>query len=108
MDGIMKQTALGEPLNRQTPSAKVPLLRQPLAALRLGRRRVKGLRQHYNLIIETHNNLLLGWAEASYVSFPLVDILRFSCKVLAWGHISMRAYNSLVNWTARRSRTALS
>jgi len=104
----MKQTALGEPLNRQTPSAKVPLLRQPLAALRLGRRRVKGLRQHYNLIIETHNNLLLGWAEASYVSFPLVDILRFSCKVLAWGHISMRAYNSLVNWTARRSRTALS
>jgi hypothetical protein len=79
MDGIMKQTALGEPLNRQTPSAKVPLLRQPLAALRLGRR-VKGLRQHYNLIIETHNNLLLGWAEASYVSFPLVDILRFHVK----------------------------
>jgi hypothetical protein len=75
MDGIMKQTALGEPLNRQTPSAKVPLLRQPLAALRLGRR-VKGLRQHYNLIVETQSNVPFGWAEASYVCLPLVDILK--------------------------------
>ena len=78
MDGIPKQTVLGEPLIDR-PLQQGPLLRQPLAAPRLGRR-VKGLRQHYNLIVETYNNLLFGWAEASYDSFLLVDILRFHVK----------------------------
>jgi len=105
MGGIPKQTVLGEPLIDR-PLQQGPLLRQPLAAPRLGRS-VKGLRQHYNLIVETQSNVPFGWAEASYVCLPLVDILKLYAKCQQGSYLYEQSPHSLAIWTARRSRTAL-
>ncbi|MFP3319135.1 MAG: glycosyltransferase family 4 protein [Acidilobus sp.] len=99
MNGIPRPTVLGEPpINRLFSRAL--LLRRLLAAPYLGRR-IRKLRHRYDLIVETQSNVPFRWADATYLHFPLVDILKFYLEHQYRLRLYERAYNSLVIWMAR-------
>ncbi len=80
---------------------KAQLLRAILATWRLGKS-VERLRPRYDLIIETQSNVPVGWADASYVHFPLAELPTYYINI---EHLKLnlreRAYNSLLAWIAR-------
>jgi len=94
MNGIPRPTVLGEPpINRLF--SRTLLLRRLLAAPYLGRR-IRKLRHRYDLIIETQSNVPFRWADATYLHFPLVDILKSYLEHQYRLRLYERAYNSLV------------
>jgi glycosyltransferase involved in cell wall biosynthesis len=70
-------------------------LRSLLAASLL-RGPIRELRSRYDLIIETQSNVPVGWADASYVHFPLAGLLNFYDKNQYRLRLYERAYNALV------------
>jgi glycosyltransferase involved in cell wall biosynthesis len=99
MNGIPRPTVLGEPpINRLFSRAL--LLRRLLAAPYLGRR-IRKLRHRYDLIIETQSNVPFRWADATYLHFPLVDILKFYLEHQYRLRLYEMAYNSLAIWMAK-------
>jgi len=99
MNGIPRPTVLGEPpINRLFSRAL--LLRRLLAAPYLGRL-IRKLRHRYDLIIETQSNVPFRWADATYLHFPLVDMLKFYLEHQYRLRLYERAYNSLAIWMAR-------
>jgi glycosyltransferase involved in cell wall biosynthesis len=99
MNGIPRPIVLGEPLINRLFSRAL-LLRRLLAAPYLGRR-IRKLRHRYDLIIETGSSIPLKWADASYVHFPPVDILKFYLEHQYRLRLYERAYDLLVGWMAR-------
>ncbi|MFP3287415.1 MAG: glycosyltransferase family 4 protein [Acidilobus sp.] len=99
MNGIPRPIVLGEPpINRLFSRAL--LLRRLLAPPYLGRR-IRKLRYRYDLIIDTQSNVPFRWADASYVHFPLVYLLKSYLEHQYSLRLYERAYNSLAIWTAR-------
>ncbi|MFP3287728.1 MAG: glycosyltransferase family 4 protein, partial [Acidilobus sp.] len=99
MNGIPRPTVLGEPpISR--PFSRALLLRRLLVAPYLGRR-IRKLRHRYDLIIETQSNVPFRWADATYLHFPLVDILKYYLEHQYGLRLYERAYNSLAIWMAR-------
>ncbi|MFP3319846.1 MAG: glycosyltransferase family 4 protein [Acidilobus sp.] len=99
MNGIPRPTVLGEPpINRLFSRAL--LLRRLLAPPYLGRR-IRKLRYRYDLIIDTQSNVPFRWADASYVHFPLVYMLKSYLEHQYRLRLYERAYNSFVIWMAR-------
>ncbi len=102
MDDIPRPTVLGEPLIELIDRLfnRALQLRLLLTASYLGKH-AKKLRHRYDLIIETQSGVPLRWADATYVHFPLVDILKFYLEHQYRLRLYERAYNSLVAWMAR-------
>ncbi len=102
MDDIPRPTVLGEPLIELIDRLfnRTLVLRLLLTASYLGKH-AKKLRHRYDLIIETQSGVPLRWADATYVHFPLVDILKFYLEHQYRLRLYERAYNSLVAWMAR-------
>ena len=102
MDDIPRPTVLGEPLIELIDRLfnRTLVLRLLLTASYLGKH-AKKLRHRYDLIIETQSGVPLRWADATYVHFPLVDILKFYLEHQYRLRLYERAYNSLVIWMAR-------
>jgi glycosyltransferase involved in cell wall biosynthesis len=99
MNGIPRPIVLGEPpINRLFSRAL--LLRRLLAPPYLGRR-IRKLRYRYDLIIDTQSNVPFRWADASYVHFPLVYMLKSYLEHQYSLRLYERAYNSLAIWMAR-------
>jgi len=94
MGNIPKPTILGEPAVSGLLH-KTQLLRALLAASQL-ERPIRELRPRYDLVIETQSNVPVRWADASYVHFPLVDLLNFYDKNQYRLKLYERAYNALV------------
>jgi hypothetical protein len=70
MGNIPRPRVLGEPpISKLLRNAMT--LRSLLAASHL-KEAVGRLRSRYDLVIETQSNVPVGWADASYVHFPLV------------------------------------
>ena len=96
MNGIPRPVVLGEPLINRLFSRTV-VLRNLLVASYLVRR----LRPYYDLVIETQSGIPLRWADATYVHFPLVAILKYYLEHQYRLRLYERAYNSLVIWMTR-------
>ena len=94
MGNIPRPRVLGEPpiskLLRNTVT-----LRSLLAASQL-RGSIRELRPRYDLIIETQSNVPVGWADASYVHFPLAGLLNFYDENQYRLRLYERAYNALM------------
>ncbi|MFP3288008.1 MAG: glycosyltransferase [Acidilobus sp.] len=102
MDDIPRPTVLGEPLIELIDRLfnRTLVLRLLLTASYLGKH-AKKLRHRYDLIIETQSGVPLRWADATYVHFPLVDILKFYLEHQYRLRLYERAYDSLVAWMAK-------
>jgi glycosyltransferase involved in cell wall biosynthesis len=94
ISNVPRPRVLGEPpiskLLRNTVT-----LRSLLAASHL-KETVGRLRSRYDLVIETQSNVPVGWADASYVHFPLAGLLNFYDKNQYRLRLYERAYNALV------------
>jgi len=94
MGNIPRPRVLGEPpISKLLRNAMT--LRSLLAASHL-KEAVGRLRSRYDLVIETQSNVPVGWADASYVHFPLVDLLNFYDENHYRLRLYERAYNALV------------
>jgi len=58
---------------------------------------VRRLRPHYDLVIETQSSMPLRWTDATYVHFPLVEILRSVGNELRL-RLHEKAYDLFVIW----------
>jgi hypothetical protein len=95
MNGIPRPTVLGEPpINRLFSRAL--LLRELLVASYL----VGRLRPYYDLVIETQSNIPLRWADATYIHFPFMYLLKL---YLGRQHefLYEKAYDTLVALATR-------
>jgi glycosyltransferase involved in cell wall biosynthesis len=93
MGNVPRPRVLGEPpISKLLRNAMT--LRSLLAASHL-KEAVGRLRPRYDLIIETQSNVPVGWADASYVHFPLVDLLNFYDENQYRLRLYERAYNAL-------------
>jgi glycosyltransferase involved in cell wall biosynthesis len=95
MNGIQRPIVLGEPLISRLFSRTVLLRNLLVASYLVGR-----LRPHYDLVIETQSDVLLRWADTTYVHFPLAGLLKFYLEHQYRLRLYERAYNSLVAWMA--------
>jgi glycosyltransferase involved in cell wall biosynthesis len=94
MGNIPRPRVLGEPpISKLLRNAMT--LRSLLAASHL-KEAVGRLRSRYDLVIETQSNVPVRWADASYVHFPLVDLLNFYDKNQYRLRLYERVYNALV------------
>jgi len=94
MGNIPRPRVLGEPpISKLLRNAMT--LRSLLAASHL-KETVGRLRSRYDLVIDTQSNVPVGWADASYVHFPLVDLLNFYDENHYRLRLYERAYNALV------------
>jgi glycosyltransferase involved in cell wall biosynthesis len=93
MSNIPRPRVLGEPpISKLLRNAMT--LRSLLAASHL-KETVGRLRSRYDLVIETQTNVPVRWADASYVHFPLVDLLNFYDENQYRLRLYERAYNVL-------------
>ena len=103
MDDIPRPTVLRGPLMEPIDRLfnRTLVLRALLTTLYLGKH-AKKLRHRYDLIIETGSNVPLKWADATYVHFPLAELLRYYLYI---EHLKLslheKVYNSLIAWLAR-------
>ncbi|MFP3287102.1 MAG: glycosyltransferase family 4 protein [Acidilobus sp.] len=94
MGNVPRPRVLGEPpISKLLRNAMT--LRSLLAASHL-KETVGRLRSRYDLVIETQTNVPVRWADASYVHFPLVDLLNFYDENQYRLRLYERAYNALV------------
>ncbi len=93
MGNIPRPRVLGEsPISKLLRNAMT--LRSLLAASHL-KEAVERLRSRYDLVIETQSNVPVGWADASYVHFPLAGLLNFYDENQYRLRLYERAYNAL-------------
>ncbi|MFP3320389.1 MAG: glycosyltransferase [Acidilobus sp.] len=93
MGDVPRPRVLGElPISKLLRNAMT--LRSLLAASQL-RGPIGRLRPRYDLVIETQSNVPVGWADVSYVHFPLAGLLNFYDKNQYRLRLHERAYNAL-------------
>jgi glycosyltransferase involved in cell wall biosynthesis len=82
MNGIPRPEVLGEPLTSRLLRRSGRLVRyRRLLTMGYLARYAEGLRQRYDVIVETQSNVPLRWADASYIHFPaLIDYMALQAR----------------------------
>ena len=82
MKGVPRPEVLGEPLTSRLLRRSGRLVRyRRLLTMGYLARYAEGLRQRYDVIVETQSNVPLRWADASYVHFPaLIDYMALQAR----------------------------